>query len=185
VVFCSTTADVNEEWTAFPAKKAFPEVMLCLFLGTVSTDDQWMNLNVGEMVRPPTSVKMTAAPHLRDSAGVDYAMVAVGTDDNLAYQSPPLLKPGVYTLTTDSAEYPVVVNVPTAEADTRLMESEAIRKTLGGINMDFEQDTVPQEAVAQVQETKDFGWSIMLVVLGLAAAESFMAMKFGRFRRRT
>jgi hypothetical protein len=184
VIFCSTTADANDEWTAFPARKSFPEVMLCLFLGTVSTEDEWMNLTVGDVVRPPTSVKMTAAPHLRDAAGSDYAMVASQANDTIAYQSPPLLKPGVYTLTTDSASYPIVVNVPTAEGDTRLVESEAIRKALGGIKMDFEQDTVPQEAAAQVQETKDFGWSIMLVVLGLAAAESFMAMKFGRFKKR-
>jgi hypothetical protein len=185
VVFCSTTADANDEWTAFPAKKAFPEVMLCLFLGTVSTDDDWMNLTIGDSVRPPASVKMTAAPQLHDAGGHDYPLVAEQTDDGPAYRSDPLTKPGVYTLVTDTASYPIAVNVPTEEADTRLLDSLSIRKVLGDINIDFQQDSVPHEESSQANEGKDFGWSIMLVVLGLAAAESFMAMKFGRFKRKT
>jgi hypothetical protein len=185
VVFCSTTADANDEWTAFPAKKAFPEVMLSLFLGTVSTDDDWMNLTVGDAVHPPASVKMTTAPQLHDAAGHDYPLVAAQTDDGPAYRSDPLTKPGVYTLVTDTASYPIAVNVPTEEADTRLMDSLSIRKVLGDINVDFQQDAIPHEETAQANEGKDFGWSIMLAVLCLAAAESFMAMKFGRFKRKT
>jgi Aerotolerance regulator N-terminal len=183
VVFCSTTADANDEWTAFPAKKAFPEVMLCMFLGTVSTDEDWMNLGVGDVVRPPVSVRLNAAPRLRDAAGEEFALTASQTDDGLVYQSVPLKRPGVYTLTTGAGSYPIAVNVPTTEADTRLMDSQAIRSALGGIDMDFETDTVPQEAAA-AEQGRDFGWSVMLVVLGLVGAESFMAMKFGRFKRR-
>lgn len=185
VVFCSTTADANDEWTAFPSKKAFPEVMLCLFLGTVSTDDQWMNLSVGDSVMPPETLKMLAAPHLRDVNGKEYALTTTDTDSGLVYQSVPLTRPGVYTLTTGAATYPIAVNVPTEEADTRPVESETIRKSLSGIEMDFEQDMLAPEEVAQVaKQGRDFGWPIMLVVLGLAGVESFMAMKFGRYRRK-
>jgi hypothetical protein len=185
VVFCSTTADVNTEWTAFPAKKAFPEVMLCMFLGTVSTDEDWMNLSVGQSVQPPPNLKMTAAPHLRDAAGLDFSLLTTETDSGLVYKSVPLTKPGVYTLTTGMESYPIAVNVPTSESDTRLVESEAIRKTLGGITMTFLQDTMPPaEEAAQVAQGRDFGWSLMLAVLGLAGMESILAMKFGRYKRK-
>ena len=185
VVFCSTTADANDEWTAFPSRKAFPEVMLCLFLGTVSTEDQWMNLSVGDQVRPPESLKMTDAPHLRDIGGKEYALTTTDTDAGMVYTSVPLTRPGVYTMTTGTTTYPIVVNVPTEEADTRLVDSESIRKSLGGIEMDFEQDMLAPEEVQQVaQQGRDFGWPIMLIVLGLAGIESFMAMKFGRYRKK-
>jgi hypothetical protein len=182
VVFCSTTADANDDWTAFPAKKAFPEVMLCLFLGTVSTDEAWMNLNVNDAVRPPPSIKMTAAPRLTDVAGQEYSMTqSQDVDGDPVYASVPLGKPGVYRLSTGSVVYPVIVNVPTSEADTRLVDSQSIRKTLGGIDVDFEQDMLPRE-FAGANQGKDFGWSLMLIVLGLLGVESFMAMKFGRYK---
>jgi hypothetical protein len=185
VVFCSTTADANDEWTAFPAKKAFPEVMLCLFLGTVSTEDQWMNLAVGDTVTPPETLKMTDAPHLHDIGGKEYALTTTDSDTGLIYHSVPLTRPGVYTLTTGTTTYPIAVNVPTEEADTRLVDSETIRKSLGGIEMNFEQDMLAPEEVAQVaQQGKDFGWPLMLIVLALAGMESFMAMKFGRYKRK-
>jgi len=185
VIFCSTTADANDEWTAFPAKKAFPEVMLCLFLGSVSTEDNWMNLNVGDTLTPPTTLKMTTAPHLHDSAGMDIALVASESDDGIAYHSPPLNKPGVYTMTVGPESIPIAVNVPTSQADTRAMDSQSIKQALGGIDIDFQQDILPPEAAASATDQgKDFGWSIMLIVLALVALESYMAMKFGRFKRK-
>jgi hypothetical protein len=185
VVFCSTTADVNDEWTAFPAKKAFPEVMLCLFLGTVSTEEDWMNLSVGQSVQPPANLKMTAAPQLRDAAGLDFPLLTTETDAGLVYRSAPLARPGVYTLTTGAGTYPIAVNVPTVEADTRLVDSESIRKALGGIDMNFEQDTLAAaEEAGPAPQGRDFGWSLMLVVFGLVGAESILAMKFGRYRRK-
>jgi hypothetical protein len=184
VVFCSTTADANDEWTAFPARKAFPEVMLCLFLGSVSTDDDWMNLNVGDSVHPPATLKMTVAPHLRDVNGLEFALTTHEADSGLVYSSVPLQRPGVYTLSTGAANYPIVVNVPTEEADTRLVDSETIRKALGGIDMDFEQDTLAPEQIASAAQGRDFGWPLMAAVLGLAGLESFLAMKFGRYKRK-
>jgi hypothetical protein len=184
VVFCSTTADANDEWTAFPAKKAFPEVVLCLFLGTVSTDESWMNLAVGDELRPPSTLSMTAAPRLRDSAGTDYPLAVAESDQGPSYTSGPLDKPGVYTLNTGSANYPIAVNVPIAEADTRAVDAETIRHALGGIDMDFEADAVPPEETGQAQQGRDFGWPILLTVLGLAGVESFLAMKFGRYKRK-
>lgn len=183
VIFCSTTADANDDWTAFPAKKAFPEVVLCLFLGTVSADDAWMNLSVGDSVNLPPGIKVVAAPRLRDVSGEEYAMKQGLTADGApTYQSAPLLKPGIYTLSTGADSYPIAVNVPTEEADTREVEGQSISRALGGIDMTFEQDVVPEQP-AQADQGRDFGWSLMLLVLGLVGAESFMAMKFGRHRR--
>ena len=134
----------------------------------------------------------------RLGAGIDAAMarierhqrsrislIATQSDDGLAYQSDPLTKPGIYTMTNGAANYPIAVNVPTSEADTRSLDSQAIRRALGGIDIEFQQDTVPPEAAAaQISQGREFGWSIMAIVLGLVAAESFMAMKFGRYKRK-
>ena len=184
IVFCSTTADANEDWTAFPAKKAFPEVMLCLFLGTVSTDESWMNLQVGDEIHPPSEIKMSAAPVLHDPGGEELAINEYTTSDgSFAYRSVPLSRPGVYHLTIGADSYPIAVNVPSDEGDVRLVDSEGIRRALGGIEMTFEQDTVPQE-LAQADQGRDFGWPILAVVLGMLGFESFMAMKFGRYKRK-
>jgi hypothetical protein len=34
------------------------------------------------------------------------------------------------------------------------------------------------------QQARDFGWPIMCVVLGLLGFESFVAMKFGRYKKK-
>jgi hypothetical protein len=144
-----------------------------------------MNLSVGQAVEPPANLKMTAAPHLRDGNGREYALNTSDTDTGLVYKSVPLTVPGVYTLTTGAATYPIAVNVPTSEADTRLVDSETIRKALGGIEMTFEQDTIPVEETRQASlQGRDFGWSLMLAVLGLVGLESILAMKFGRYKRK-
>jgi hypothetical protein len=158
--------------------------MLCLFLGTVSTDESWMNLNVADTLRPPASVKMSAAPILHDPNGTELAINEYTTSDgSFAYRSVPLAKPGVYQLTVGADHYPVAVNVPSEEGDVRLVDSEGIRRALGGIDMTFEQDSLPQE-VAAADQGRDFGWPILAVVLGLLCFESFMAMKFGRYKRK-
>jgi hypothetical protein len=130
-------------------------------------------------------MKMTDAPRLHDAANIDIPLIATQSDDGLAYQSDPLIKPGIYTMVNGTASYPIAVNVPTEEADTRAMDSESIRRALGGIDIDFQQDQVPPEAAAaQISQGREFGWSIMAIVLALVGAESFMAMKFGRYRKK-
>jgi hypothetical protein len=45
----------------------------------------------------------------------------------------------------------------------------------------MEGDDLP--AITAQTAGRDFGWSFMLVVLGLVGAECFLAMKFGHYRR--
>ena len=178
VIFCSTAADANDEWTTFPAKKAFPEVILCLFLGTVNTGDDWMNLAVGQSVQTPPEVKLTAAPHLRDARGVEWSMLG----DNGIYSSVPLTTPGLYTMSAAHSSWPIAVNVPAQEGDTRLVDSQTIARVLGNINIDFENDEIVSTS-GKSREASDFGWPLMLAVFALLGGESLMAMKFGRYKR--
>jgi len=43
-------------------------------------------------------------------------------------------------------------------------------------------DQLPAEAQSALAGN-DFGWSFMIAVLALVAAECFMAMKFGHYKR--
>jgi hypothetical protein len=88
----------------------------------------------------------------------------------------------VYTLVTGSTKLPIAVNVPPDEADIRPMEDAAIRKALGEIEIDFQADQVPPPA-QHADSANDFGWSFMLIVLGLVGAECFLAMTFGHYKR--
>ena len=103
-------------------------------------------------------------------------------DGRSVYRSRPLDKPGVYTLSTGSRTIPVAVNVPDDEADIRPLDAAAIRNALGEIEMGTFDDQLPTLAETQ-QPASDFGWSVMLIVLGLVALESFLAMRFGHYRR--
>jgi hypothetical protein len=129
-------------------------------------------------------VKFTQAPTLRDAANVQYAMnQTTAVDGSSTYQSGPIARPGIYTLSTGLATYPIAVNVDPREADTRLVDPSVIRKSLGGIDVDFEGDSLPQQT-AGLDAGNDFGWPLMAMVLALIGAESFMAMHFGRRRNR-
>ncbi|HTW94625.1 MAG TPA: BatA domain-containing protein [Tepidisphaeraceae bacterium] len=183
VVFCATAANADEEWTTFPAKIAYPEVMVCLFLGTVNNGDSWMNLTVGDQLQTPLNLKLLSTPTLKDPAGLDEPVLESSTPDGQAfYQTMPLDKPGVYTLNSGAGVWPISVNVPSQGGDVRLTNPETIQKNLGGIDIKFLGDTVPPQ-VTDADQGKDMGWSVMLAVLLLLAGESFMAMRFGRYRR--
>ena len=59
---------------------------------------------------------------------------------------------------------------------------EAVKKALGDIDVHLVGDELPPSALAK-EDGLDFGWPLMLIVLGLVAAECFMAMRFGHYRR--
>lgn len=181
VVFVATTA--NAEWTSFPAKPAYVALMHELLAGSVSAGDGWMNLTVGEPLRLPATLPLTAPPALRDSTQQEIPLQqTTRADGRAAYQSLPIQRPGLYALSTGSATLPVAVNPPADEADIRPLDSGGLRVALGGIEADFLDDAPPTDTTA-AEAGRDFGWIVMLLVLGLVGLESLMAMRFGHYRR--
>jgi hypothetical protein len=175
VVFFSTTA--NAQWTTLPVKPAYITLMHELIAGTVSSGDRWMNLAIGQSLELPASIPITLAPTLKDPQQVDVLMEPPA-GSIATYHSEPLLRPGVYTLSTGARTYPVVVNVPSDEADIRAVDGAQIRKALGEVNVNLESDQLPPVQASDVAGN-DFGWSIMTIVLVLLAAESLLAKRFG------
>ena len=168
VIFISTTA--NDEWQSFCAKPSYLVLMHELLTGSVSTGDRWMNLLVGQPVEIPSSIKLTATPVLKDASQADVVMeqsrLAGGPS---LYRSRPLLKPGIYTLTTGQRKIPIAVNVPDDEADIRTVDDAAITRAMGDSPMEFEGDQLPPISASQ-DASNDYGWSIMLIVLLLVGA---------------
>lgn len=181
VVTFATSA--NLDWTALPGRLNFAPLLHELLSGTMTSGDAWMNLNVGDSLNVPSSVQFTAAPTLVDSQQAEVTIAQI-TDDSgrTSYRSRPLARPGVYTLSTGTAKLPIAVNVPADEADIRTIDNAAIRKVLGDIEIDFATDQLPA-TTELAQAGNDFGWTFMLIVLGLVAFECFLAMRFGHYRK--
>ena len=186
VIWLSTTA--NDDWTDFPAHLAYMPLMQELLAHSVKSGTYWMNLEVGQPLVIPPSVRMTAAPTLTDPNEKPVVLEAQtvpgqgAAGSSTIYRSVPLTLPGRYQLSLGNATIPVAVNVPRDEADVRTLNDQAIRHDLGDIDMTLEGDQPPSEAQV-VQAGRDWGWDLMVIVLVLLGAEAFMAMRFGHWRR--
>lgn len=177
VVYFSTTA--NADWTTLPVKLVYVSLMHELVAESVPSGDRWMNLTVGENLELPPGLHLMNAPTLTGPDRQTLVMVQA----NGGYQSAsPLALPGVYMLNTGEKVFPISVNMPAEESDIRTLDSAAVKSALGDIDGQFEEDQLPAVAAGQA-EGRDFGWTVMLGLLGLLAAECFMAMKFGHVRR--
>jgi hypothetical protein len=182
VVFFSTTA--NADWTSFPAKPAYVSLLHELLDATIDPGDGWMNLTVGDRMEVPPSISLSAIPTLSDPNKVDLPVFTTNAEGQQpVYQSKPLLKPGVYHLTTGNASYPIAVNVPADEADIRTLPEAAIRKALADVPVTMHADALPADTALQINRGRDLGWSFMFAFLLLAAFECFVAMHFGHHRR--
>jgi len=183
VLFYATSADPNSEWTTFMAHQAYPALMHMLILGTVGGGSDWMNLSVGQALTVPPSIKLTASPSLKDPRQIEVPLrQTTDADGQSVYRSPPLQRPGLYSLATGLANDKIAVNLPPQEADVRPIDDAALRLALGGIDLRLEGDAVPAQTAA-VEPPKDLGWGVMLAVLVLLAGECFLAMTFGHYRR--
>jgi hypothetical protein len=180
VVLVSTTA--SPDWTSLPAKPAYPALVHELLSGSVDVGDAWMNLEVGAELVVPAGLRLSSVPTLLDPTKKPVPIEAVTQDGQTFYRSKPLEKPGLYQLSTGAKVMPVAVNVPSDEADVRLLPPDAVKKALGDIDVHLVGDELPPNALAK-EDGLDFGWPLMLIVLGLVAAECFMAMRFGHYRR--
>jgi len=188
VIWVSTSA--NGAWTDFPAHQAYTPLMQELLAHSVKSGTFWMNLEVGQPLTIPSSVRMTAAPSLLDpdkkalplESQIDESADRVG--GAATYTSAPLARPGLYSLNLGDATIPIAVNVPASESDIRTINDEAIRDALGRIDLTLQGDQPPGEG--QVAENgRDWGWHLMLAVLVLLGLEAFMAMRFGHWRQAT
>jgi hypothetical protein len=186
VVFFSTTAGPTSAgalWTTLPAKPVYVALMHELLAGSVTSGDRWMNLTVGQPLEIPPTIQLTGVPTLKDPQQADIVVEETRNDAGQSiYRSRPLSRPGVYRLTTGNRSYPIAVNVPDDEADIRPLDSTAIKKALGDIQLVALDDQLPPETAA-AQAGHDYGWSVMLAVLALVGLEWFRAMRFGHYRR--
>ncbi len=183
VVFVSTSA--AEPWITFTRKPVYTELVNELLSGSVNAGDGWMNLLTGDRLEVPASVKMTATPTLSDPAGGAIPLQATNAaDGSAAFVSPPLAKPGLYTLATGSAGLPVAVSVPREASDVRTVDNAALRAALGGADVTFAEDAPPAASAGGNAATLDQGWNVMTLVLVLVAGEAFLAMRFGHHRKR-
>ncbi|HSU66066.1 MAG TPA: BatA domain-containing protein [Tepidisphaeraceae bacterium] len=185
VIWVSTTA--NDEWTDFPAHVAYMPLMQELLAHSVKSGTYWLNLEVGQPLVVPPTVRMTALPTLLDPDKKPVVLESETTNDpangqpTTVYRSTPLNAPGVYSLSLGTATIPIAVNIPASEADVRTINDQQVRHALGDIDMTLEGDQPPSEA-AVAQAGRDWGWHIMVVVLALLGLEAFMAMRFGHWR---
>ena len=181
VLFVATTAD--PEWTSFPAKPAYVTLMHELVSGSVASGERWMNIECGQPLELPASVQVTSLPTLRDAQNKEQQLEQTRRADGEAvYRSRPINTPGVYRLSTGSASYPIAVNVAADESDIRPLDPAAVAAALGNVQLDQLGDTLPPVAEAGALG-KEFGWSILLIVLGLLGFECLIAMRFGRGRK--
>jgi hypothetical protein len=180
VVIVTTTA--NAEWTSLPAKPNYVTLMHELLAGSVGAGDAWMNVSAGEPLQIPRNLKLSAAPTLTDAAQNPVVVTPIA-DGPVAYRSNPLVRPGVYHLATGSATLPIAVNVPADESDVRTIDNAAIKNALGDIDLELEGDSLPVALTEMNTAGHDFGWPFMLAVLIFIAAECYMAMRFGHYRR--
>ena len=182
VVFVATSA--NAEWTSFPAKPAYIALIHEILAGTVAGSERWTNLLVGERIEIPIARQLAGQPSLADPIKNTAEPLTQSTraDGTPVYASQPIMLPGVYKLKTGNTGVPISVNVPADEADIRPIANDAIRAALGNIAIDTLGDAIPAAGSAN-EESNDFGWALMTLVLGLLAVECFMAMRFGHNKK--
>jgi hypothetical protein len=147
--------------------------------GTIAGSDQWMNRTVGQMVELPPTLRLTAAPTLIDASQNPVPLQMQTVNGASVYRTEPIEKPGAYTLNTGTARLPIVVNVPSDEADIRTLDNAALKRSLGNINLEtLGAEPLPESTLVK-DEGRDFGWNVMLLVLAMVAMECFLAMRFG------
>lgn len=191
VVFFATSAGADG-WNALPGKPVFVPLVQEMIATSLPASGEWMNVVVGGRLELPAGLRLVAAPTLVDAAGRAVAMTAEATATGSVWRSEELVKPGMYTLAGVAGgaggreegagvSLPVVVNVDAAaEADVRTVDEAGLRDALGGVEMEVLRDQLPAEVEGEEARGADFGWAVMLAVLGLVGFESVMAMRFGR-----
>lgn len=182
IVFFSSTA--NPEWNGLPPKPAYVTLMHEILGGSVTAGDRWMNLLVGERLDVPQALGLTASPQLFDGSKNSIPMESITSPEGVTtyHSAKPMSKPGVYMLNTGNRTLPIAINVPQSEADIRVIPNDAVKKSLGDIDLAVEDDST-SVAGLKVDTGNDWSWIAMFAVLMLAGIECFLAMRFGHYKR--
>ena len=184
-----TTAAGDPEWTLLPLRDnyaAFVHELLSHAVGDARGGGvAWATLEAGQTLAVPPAIATGGAVVLEGPDGQPVTLSqSVRPDGSAALVSDPLEQVGVYDLRRGEARWPVVVNAPAAESDLRPLDESAVRAALGDVELTMLGDELPAEAALAGEAGRaDFGWSLLLVVLILAASECVLAMRFGRQRR--
>ncbi|MEM8873719.1 MAG: BatA domain-containing protein [Planctomycetota bacterium] len=173
VTLATSTAYADGEWNTLISKPVFVSLIHELLSKSAGGGDRWLNVEVGEPLVLPAAVRVTETPMLRTADG-DSSLLDRGDDG--VWRSEPIERPGMLTLDVGTATYPIAANMPAQESDIRRLDEAALRDALGGIELTFAD--VDSE-VGLETTNNDFGWPLLLSVLGLVAAETWMALKFG------
>jgi hypothetical protein len=177
VVLITTSA--NEQWISFTRKPIYAELVNELLSGSVNLSGNWMNLTVGDRLVIPSTCKLLSSPRLKDPKS---SSISLSLNPSACYESPALTEPGVYTLSTGTAELPIAVNIPPEASDVRTIDDAAIKSALGGIDLSLTGDQ-PLTLTSDPHPSADWGWTLMLLVLFLTGAETFCARQFGNQRK--
>ncbi len=174
VAFISTSADA--EWSTFVARQgAYVALVHELLAGAIGAGDAWQNLVVGDRVVVPPTVRLSGSPQLAGPGDRVRPMTLEGN----RWTSEPLTEPGLYQVVIGPTKFPVAVNLDPAESDIRPVGPAGIRTALGEIDVQVNGDSLDPEALAK-QDTADFAWPLLLLLLPLLFGESLLAWKFGR-----
>jgi hypothetical protein len=176
VAFVTTSADA--EWSTFVARQgAYVALVHELIAGAIGSGDAWQNLTVGDRVVIPPTVRLSGSPQLAGPGDRVRAMTLEGG----RWTSNPLTEPGLYNVVIGAVKYPIAVNVSAAEADIRPLGQAGIKTALGEIEVRINGDSLDPEELVK-QDTADFAWPLLLLLLPLLFGESLLAWKFGRTR---
>jgi hypothetical protein len=178
VIFVATSADAD--WSTLVAKPAYVTLVHELLGSAVGGGERWMNLEAGESLELPTSLQLSATPVLRENDQKSTTLDRVDRGDGTTvWRSPPVARPGLYTLEAGPQHWPVAVNAPIEEADVRTLDAAGIRHALGDIDFELLGDSLPSaDDAASGPSKSDWSWPILFAVLPLLFAESLMAWRF-------
>jgi hypothetical protein len=187
VIFVATSANpaLDAGWNDLPGWDAWVQLLHEMVSGSVSGRDGWMNLLAGQPLVIPARVD-AFAPKLLDANKAEIAVESVTESDrSTTYRTPPLNKPGVYSLELKKGgqSVPIAVNVPAEEADVRTVNDDFIKHALGDIKIDFHGDDFSLKKVLEGDKGNSWATTVLMILLALLGFECFMAMWFGHYRR--
>ena len=178
IIFVATTAD--PQWTSLPAKPAYVVLVNELLVAGGNHED-WKNLEVGQSLKLPNRLGLTAAPVLVGENDREIPLVVTEIDGESGWSSPPLLRVGIYQLRSGDRTWPIAVNPPAAETDIRTLDNAALRAALGDIEIDLQGDQLAASTTDR-EAAGDYGWILLTAVALLLVTESLLAMRFGHNR---
>jgi hypothetical protein len=181
------TAAADPEWTLLPLTPAFPAMIHELLRGVVGESGAgsgWQSTEVGETIRlPATFAPAGATPVLLDDGPPRSFRRELRTGGSASWVLDAPAAPGVYAVQAGEASVPLVVNFPAAESDLRRADEPAVRGALGDAAVSFRPLTsVDASTLLEEEEGADWGWILLVAVLGLAATEAAYAGWLGRSR---